>query len=401
MIEKSKGPNLINTWHKAGWVVQDPQTVIRDGLIQVSNSRITAITSSKLGGPDPVHDHGPGVIIPALVNAHTHLELSALKGKLSRHLDFEAWVRQLIKIRAGLSKNDLLGGIDTGIKELIQTGCGIAAEVATLGMSKHLFRTSKLEGIWFREYIGNASPDLQPVINSDSHSLAGHAPHTTSPDLLIQLKRLTRQHQTIFTIHLSESNQEIEFIETGQGAWAELLKERHIDFSSWPLPAKSPVAYLDRLNLLDDSTLAVHLLKINRDDLDTLADRGVSVVVCPRSNRRLHGEYPEIDKMLAGRLNVCVGTDSLASSDTLSIFDEMAIIANRYPRLSPGQVLAMATTNGARALGLESQYGRLAPGYRFAALYLPVVADKSTHVLEKIIHGEWDGHLKWAQSTDH
>lgn len=390
------GSNLNNSWHKAGWVIQDPQTIIRDGLIHVSNNRITAVKSSKPIGQDPIIDHGPGVIMPALVNAHTHLELSALKGKLPRHLGFETWVRQLIKIRTGLNNTDLLGGIETGIHEVVQTGCGVVAEVATLGISERPFMASELDGIWFKEYLGNDSPEIQPAIDDKRHSLAGHAPHTTSPDLLIKLKCLTRQHQTVFTIHLSESDQEIEFIETGKGGWANLLKERHIDFSRWPLPAKSPVTYLDQLNLLDERTLAVHLLKLHGNDFDTLAARGVSVAVCPRSNKRLHDTYPRIDKMVAAGLNVCLGTDSLASCDSLNIFEEMVVIGKRFPMLSPQQVLAMATVNGAKALGLNTEYGSLAPGYRFSALYVPLVVASQAKMLEQIALDEWSGSLRWV-----
>lgn len=347
-------------------------------------------------GPDPVVDHGPGVLMPALINAHTHLELGALKGMLPHAKGFEAWVRQLIKARAELGYEALLAGIRAGINELIDTGCGAVGEIANLGISKGPFFASILGGIWFKEHLGNI-PDELPAIPNDPRgitSLAGHAPHTTSPDLLAGLKRATRRRNKPFSIHLSESNQEVEFIQSGKGPWADLLRERKIDFSSWPLPARSPVDYLERLKILDEKTLAVHLLQADSQDFETLTARRVSVAVCPRSNQRLHDQFPDLVRMHATGLNVCLGTDSLASCDSLNMFDEMSYAARRFSFLSPETILAMATTNGARALGLEAEYGRLTPGYRFSSVYVPLTAAKPETVLENIVTAQFGGKVE-------
>ena len=388
--------NPNDTWHRAGWVIADPETIIRDGIIHVSNGLIVAVKSGKTIGPDPVVDHGPGVLMPALINAHTHLELGALKGMLPHTEGFETWVRRLIKARAELTPEVLLAVIQAGIDELIDTGCGAVGEIATLGHSKDPFFASILGGVWFKEHLGNI-PDELPAISNDPNgktSFAGHAPHTTSPDLLAGLKRATRRRNSPFSIHLSESNQEVEFIQSGKGPWADLLRDRKIDFSSWPLPARSPVDYLERLNILDGKTLAVHLLQADSLDFETLTARRVSVAVCPRSNQRLHDRLPDLVRMRESGLNVCLGTDSLASCDSLNMFDEMAYAAKRFPFLSPETILAMATTNGARALGLETEYGRLSPGHRFSSVYMPLSAAKPETLLEKIVTAQFGGKIE-------
>ncbi len=388
--------NPAETWHRAGWVITDPKTIIRDGIIHVSNGRITAVKNGKTISPDPVVDHGPGVLMPALINAHTHLELGALKGMLPHTEGFESWVRHLIKARAEMGPEALLAGIRAGIDELIDTGCCAVGEIATLGISKGPLFASILGGIWFKEHLGNILGDFPAILNDPSGrtSLAGHAPHTTSPDLLAGLKRATRRRNKPFSIHLSESNQEVEFIRSGKGPWADLLQERKIDFSSWPLPARSPVDYLERLNILDENTLAVHLLQADSRDFETLTDRRVSVAVCPRSNQRLHDQLPDLVRMRDTGLNVCLGTDSLASCDSLNMFDEMAYAARRFPFLSPEIILAMATTNGARALGLETEYGRLAPGHRFSSVYVPLSAARPETVIEKIVTAQFSGKVE-------
>ena len=388
--------NPADSWHRAGWVIANPETIIRDGIIHVSNGRIRAVKNGKTIGPDPVLDHGPGVLIPAMINAHTHLELGALKGILTHTEGFESWVRHLIKARDELGPETLLTGIRAGIDELTDTGCGVVGEIATLGYSKDPFFASNLGGIWFKEHLGNTLGEISEILDKDNErtSLAGHAPHTTSPDLLAKLKNITTRHNRPFSIHLSESNQEVEFIQSGKGPWSDLLRERKIDFSSWPLPARSPVDYLERLHLLDEKTLAVHLLQADTQDFEILADRRVSVAVCPRSNQRLHGQLPDLIRLDKTGLNVCLGTDSLASCESLSMFDEMAHTAKRFPLLSPETILAMATTNGARALGLESEYGRLVPGHRFSCAYVPLTAARPETVLEKIVTAQLGGKVK-------
>jgi len=290
----------------------------------------------------------------------------------------------------------MLTGIQAGIDELVDTGCGAVGEIATLGHSKDPFFASILGGVWFKEHLGNILDEL-PAIPNDPNgrtSFAGHAPHTTSPDLLAGLKRATRRRNSPFSIHLSESNQEVEFIQSGKGPWADLLRERKIDFSSWPLPARSPVDYLERLNILDEKTLVVHLLQADSKDFETLAARRVSVAVCLRSNQRLHDRLPDLVRMRETGLNVCLGTDSLASCDSLNMFDEMAYAAKRFPLLSPKTILAMATANGARALGLESEYGRLAPGRRFFSVYVPLTVAGPRTMLENIVTAQFGGKVE-------
>ena len=340
-------------------------------------------------------DHGPGVLMPALINAHTHLELGALKGKIPCSNGFESWVRHLLKARADLTSAAMMTGIWAGIEELETTGCGAIGEIATLGLSENPFFASTLGGIWFKEHLGDQLSSLSKgELIGARRSWAGHAPHTTSPALLAHLKNETRRHHRPFSIHLSESPQEVEFIQSAQGAWADFLTERRIDFSSWPLPSRSPVAYLDQLGLLDERTLAVHVLQADAQDFKILAEHNVAVIVCPRSNQRLHRQSPNITGMLEAGLRVCLGTDSLASCDSLNLFDEMAATARQFPGISPQTLLSMATIHGAASLGLKSQFGTLNPGDRFTAIYAPVAVTKPNLLLEYIAHNQLNNNIK-------
>lgn len=381
------------TVHRAGWVIAAPGRVIRDGYVAVDGGRITGVGGGASFPRDlPVKDLGPGALAPLLVNAHTHLELSALAGKVPFDRGFQGWVRRLLEERTTAGPEALAAGAEKGIENLAAGGCGVVADVSTLGITWEPLRSSGLAGTWFKEFLGSpvdgdetAMPASETFMRA---SLAGHAPHTTDPAWLRQLKETTRRSGRPFSIHLDESVDEFDFITTGEGPWAAFLTERGIDFSGWALPAKGPVQYADRLGLLDAGTLAVHLIHARREEFDILRRRSVHVCLCPRSNRNLHGRLPDLPGMLAAGIAPCLGTDSLAGTESLSLFDEMAFCARAYPGVSPETILAMATLNGAAALGMGGHFGSLTPGKSAGMLYLPVTASTPSALLERIVHDD-------------
>lgn len=367
----------------------DPATLLQDGWVLAAGGLIREVGRGRRPPEgDPV-DHGPGILMPALVNAHTHLELTALEGRIPTEGGFASWVPRLLAAREAAGTDVLTRGVADGITRLTAAGCGLVGEIATLDLSWPSLLASELDGILFREILGNdpaGPPDFSEARGGRlTRSVAGHGPHTTSPAVLADLKARARGARRPFSIHLDESDAERTFITTGRGPWADFLTERAIDFSRWGLPAGSPVAHADRLGLLDDQTLAVHLLGADRSDFGLLKRRGVQVCICPRSNRRLHRRLPDLNGMLAAGLSPCLGTDSLASAPTLSLFHEMAFVRRRFPEIPPAQILAMATRNGARALSMEHHYGTLSPGKRARFIYLDTGETHSSHILESIV----------------
>lgn len=374
--------------HRAGRVLVDPWTLIENGYVAVCAGRIVG-TGRWADAPDAaVEDHGPGLMMPGLVNAHTHLELSALKDRLPFG-NFEGWVRKLLAERTALGEDALVRGAQEGVGELARSGCVLAGEITTLGISAGMLEASPLSGVWFREYLGGAI-DLAPLGPREEGgvrcALAGHAPHTTAPDVLVALKRETRRHGLPFSIHVAESEAERDFIRTGEGPWASLLKERGIDFSAWGLPAESPVRHLARLNLLDPLTLAVHMIVADGPDIETFAQTGAHLCLCPRSNENLHGRLPDLPALLKASVPLCLGTDSLASVSSLSVFDEMAFLAGRFGQVDPKQILAMATLGGAAALGTENCFGTLQEGRLARFLYLEGDSVSGGNIIENIVN---------------
>ncbi len=374
--------------HHAKWLVVDPWTIVENAYLHIQNGVVVSASSEKPSANETIKDHGSAALAPALINAHTHLELSALQGKIAVDQGFRNWIKDLIAKRDQLNIHVLREGVTAGIKQLVQSGCRVVGDISTLGITQDLLATEPVAGICFSEMLGsidNFQENSRAPSQNMKAGLAGHAPHTTAPDLLRKIKQVSRQRKTPMSIHVSESEDECLFITTGKGPWADFLKQRGIDFSNWPLGATSPVTYLFDLGILDNQTLAVHLTYATRKDIELLCQHRIPVCLCPRSNHALHDTLPDIEKMLAAGMTPCLGTDSLASTPSLSILDEMAFIAATFQTVSPETIFSMGTINGAQALGFGGKFGRLEPGHFGAAAVFPVDCHHKQGVIESIL----------------
>ncbi|WP_299976523.1 amidohydrolase family protein [Desulfobacula sp.] len=382
-IESSSGREL----HRAGWIIVDSSTIIENGYIEIENGFIKGVHK---GIPkEKSIDHGPGVLMPPLVNTHLHLELSALKGCLPFDKGFKIWVKMLLEKRETLGEEKLIKEARKAVRNLIKSGNLYAGDISTLGIIKSIIEDSALNGVCFQEFLGSGTqPFFTQKNDSVSFSVAGHAPHTSSPQLLKALKQCSKSKGLPFSIHVAESDDESEFINDKKGQWADFLTDRGIDWSSWDIGSKTPVSYINDMGLLDLLTIAVHVLTVNDRDLEILARSTAKVCVCPRSNQNLHGKLPDIEKMINVGIKPALGTDSLASCDSLNIFDEMAFVQKHYPRLDPATIFSMGTINGARALGLERLTGTISKGKKSQFLYRPVKATNKKDLFQRIISNE-------------
>jgi aminodeoxyfutalosine deaminase len=372
------------TVHKAGWIMVKPEIWLENGAVEVLDGRITAIFGGRVDGR--ITDHGPGVIMRALINAHTHLSLSALHGRILTGNGFVDWVRDLIQIRAGLSYEDISTAAVGAARDMRDSGTGLVAEVGPLEPGASAIKGADVDGILFTEVLGNrpAFPVLPRDTNGVSFSFAGHGLHTTDPATLKTLRDAAIRRNNLFTLHLAESEAETEFLDSGHGPWADLVTSRGIDISTWDIRGERPVQRADRLGLLSPKTLAVHLLEVNREDVRTLAETGTSICLCPRSNLALHGRLPDINGFLATGLAPALGTDSLASNSSLSMFEEMAFLHSRYLDLKPKTILAMATTNASRALG-RTDLGTAEPGQKARLIYVDLAANSGDEAALKLV----------------
>lgn len=376
--------------HRAGWVVMDSERILANAFVQIRNGVITRVGNWDGNPGGEVIDHGEGALFPSLVNVHTHLELSALKGMLPFGKGFEHWVKELIYLREKTDDSVLHDGMVQGLLELVNSGCFVAGEIASLGMFDKDFKDSEVDGVYFNEFLGGlqGKPIEGPSKEGIIVSFAGHAPHTTSPELLVMLKTLCHKNKTPFSIHLSESDEEVEFIKTGKGRWANFLKQRGIDYTSWPVTEKGSVDYLESLGLLDDTTIAVHLIRAEKEDYQTLKRNNVNVCLCLRSNQNLHKRLPDVMKMYDGNLHLCLGTDSLASTQSLSILDEMQFLREKFPQIPPYDIFKMGTANGAEALGVADKFGSIEKGKAGKIVYAPLNVSKGSDLFSALMRSD-------------
>ena len=154
-----------NCIHRAGWVVKDPWTIVRNGYVLVESGKIreTGTWGKKppSKGSPPVFDHGPGALLPALVNAHTHLELSCFKEKITCKKGFSSWVRDLLDLREKSNAAEMSAGAKLGLRQILETGTGAICEISSLGLTAEIIANSGVYGIWCREMPGNLAAGLE------------------------------------------------------------------------------------------------------------------------------------------------------------------------------------------------------------------------------------------------
>jgi cytosine/adenosine deaminase-related metal-dependent hydrolase len=369
----------------AAWVVPVSGPPLRDGLVAVEGGRIAWVgRSGDVGRPaGAVHDLGRGVLLPGLVNAHCHLELSNLGAvRDAGRQGFVAWVEALVELRAKAARGEVRASAEAAIDELTGTGTVAVGDVSNGLDHLDLLEISDLDAVVFYELLAWDPARAEGVLEDARRTvadlrdrgmrtpvrLAAHAPYSVSPALL----RALAAEGGPAAIHVAESEAETRFLAEGDPEWSAFLGRRGLGHVVFAAPGTSPVRYLDRLGGLHRGLVAAHCVHVDGPDRELLARRGVFVAVCPRSNRRLGVGIPPVPEMLAAGIDVCLGTDSLASADSLDLLADAAALRREFPALEPGAIVRMATETGARALR-RADLGALAPGKRAALAFAPAL----------------------------
>jgi cytosine/adenosine deaminase-related metal-dependent hydrolase len=351
--------------------------------VAVEGDRILGVTGdpprgspalSWFGPSTAIRDLGERAILPGLVNAHTHLELSWMRGRVPRSSSMPAWAAGLMALRASVG-SDPAPPIHEAIHEARAAGTSLVGDITnTLAAYEPLAR-SELGGAVFRELLGFNAPDPEgrvtaaraqieslPASPRLRASVAPHAPFSVSPALFRAIA--SASGGAPISVHLGESPEEIQFLRDGTGAWRELLGRIGAWDDHWQPPGCGPVEYLDALGLVGSHLLAVHGTHLTDPELRRLAGAGSTIVSCPRSNRWVGAGSPPIDRFYASGVRVAIGTDSLASVGDLNLFAELAEIRRLAPAVPAARLLESATWCGAAALGFGADYGTLEQGKR-------------------------------------
>jgi len=348
----------MTTIYSARWVLPVSAPPIENGAVAVAGQHIAGVgRHAEIVERFPefrVEALGEAVILPGLVNTHTHLELTALRGYLeNEETDFFAWLRKLTLARLErMTPDDIRVSATWGACEAVRAGITCVGDASDSAMMSMLaLRDVGLRGVVYQESFG---PDVRLVaenfekLQTKVHELRGvesdlvrvgvspHSPYTVCGPQLELIAELARNESLPLMMHAAESEAEDQFMREGCGAFAEGLARRSIE---WKVPGVSTIQYLKQLGVLDTRPLLAHCIRVDDLDIETLRSSGAKVAHCPKSNAKLgHGRAP-FAKFIEAGIAVGLGSDSVASNNTCDILEE-ARFATLFSRASGARITA-------------------------------------------------------------
>ena len=410
---------------RARWALPVDRGPIHDAAILIGADGRIASVGPHAAVPSPedalVLDLGESVLLPGLVNAHTHLELTGFE-RAGAALEFRDWITMIRELKQRRSPARFLEAARTGIRDCWAAGITTIADTGDSGAVLQALAELGGSGIVYQEVFGPHPAQLEKSVSGLSErvnallplcgervrlGVSPHAPYTVSGPLYSRVAEWARRRGLPLAVHLAESKAESEFVSHGTGPFAEAWIKRGIPLLSdpshrtAPTAPTSPVQWLDQNEVLGPDTLCIHAIQLTGEDIRILASRAVAVAHCPLSNARHgHGDAP-VGALLRAGLRVGLGTDSVASVGSLDLLAE-ARAARARAGFGAAESLALATVEGARALGLETQIGTLTPGKwgDMVAIALPegapgsasgpvehVLASRPAHILLTVLGG--------------
>jgi len=359
---------------RAGSVHPVTAPPITDGAVLVADDGRIAAVAAHAQVPDPPGarrvEFPDAVLVPGLVNAHTHLELTHLAGR-NPEREFSRWIRTIRALKDATTPEEFDHSAEQGVRDCWMAGVTCVADTGSTGAPLRAMARLGARGIYYQEVFGPDPADraaslaelqaavarLGPVASGRARlGVSPHAPYTVSEPLYRAVAAFARREALPLAVHLAESREETALVREGAGSFAEALRARGI-----PVQAHhcSPVEYLLQLGVLEHATgwLCIHCVQVDEGDIDILRRAGVGLASCPRSNRsHAHGNAP-LAALRAAGIPVGLGTDSVVSAGDVNLWAEAAAAG-----LHEEDALRMLTIEGARALGLDAEIGSLEVG---------------------------------------
>jgi cytosine/adenosine deaminase-related metal-dependent hydrolase len=383
---------------------------VENGAVAVEGNQIVAVGTVpdlQWVSPGPVVDLGECVLLPGLINAHCHLDYTMMRGAIAAPKQFTAWVQRINALKRSLDSSDYLQAIQRGFAELKKWGTTSVCNIEAFPELMVDLGPSPVRTWWFYEMIdirhrittedvvAGALGFFQHRANKlDSFGLSPHAPYTASLDLYQLANACATSFTMPLTTHLAESADEFEMFHQAAGPLYEFMAALQRPMND--CGRGTPFGNLWRSGAVGPRWLLVHMNTLIEDDFQLLSElprgSGPHVVHCPGSHRYFsHPPFPGKRLRELG-VNLCLGTDSLASTESLSLFDEMRTCWREEPGLRPEEILRMVTVNPARALRRRGQLGKIVPGALADLIAVPAPASVGG-VYEDIV--KYDKPVPW------
>ena len=384
---------------------------IDDGAVRVDGDRIVEVgkfsdlyqpppdsaawdneQAGKTASGEEIVDLGEQVLLPGLINAHCHLDYTCLRDKIPPQDSFTDWIRAINAEKAKLTPGDFAKSIMAGFAECRKFGT--TAIVNFEAFPELIIRLKPpIRTWWLAELIDVRDPNRPEELAGSAMNLLGrpenkgfapHAPFTASLDLYRVCQENARHYDWLLSTHLAESRDEFSMFRDGSGPLYDFVKA--IGRKVRDCGDATPLAYMLRQIALDERWLVVHLNELDESDFELLAGltERFHVVHCPRSHMYLEHSRFQFERLRNLGFNVCLGTDSLASNDDLSLFAEMRAFRKSFPDVPAEEVLSMVTLNAARAVGKSDALGRIRANY-FADMIAVPLNSSAKNIFDKII----------------
>jgi cytosine/adenosine deaminase-related metal-dependent hydrolase len=359
---------------------------IDDGAVVVTGNRIADVgpwAALQSQRDQEIVDLGDHVLLPGLINAHCHLDYTVLRGVIPQQDSFSAWIGAINARKSTLTAEDYLRSIREGFAEAAAFGTTTLANLEAYPELLDQMNPPPIRTWWFAEMIdvraAVSAGEMHELLRDSTAGdgwrggigLAPHAPYTASAQLYANAAATAAANNLPLTTHLAESAEEMQMFRDRTGPLFDFLESigRPMDDCG----ERTPLALLR--HLLDERWIVAHLNELTADDFQLL-ERGprFHIVHCPRSHAYFRHSAFALPRLRALRFNICIGTDSLATNENLSLFAEMRELSRAQPSLSARDILEMATINAAAALGQQHVLGRIRRGYLADMIALPFLA---------------------------
>jgi len=349
---------------------------VDDGAVVVDGDTIVAVDTWGHIRPaynGEVRDLGDVVLLPGLINAHCHLDYTDMAGQVAWQGSFTNWIQLIVERKKARTVAEYMASVSAGLDQLARTGTTTVVNVEAFPLLITRFTETPIRVWWCPELIDiGRESDAESIVRdtveflatrenaTGGFGLSPHALYTASRSLYQAAASSAQSHNWLLTTHVAESDEEDAMFRRGTGPMYDYFLRLGRDMTD--CKRGGVVRVLAEIGALGPNCLAVHVNHLTLSDVVLLKQSGTHVVLCPRSHEFFKRRLPMLPMFQEHEINICLGTDSLASNDKLNLFGEMQTFADQFSQVSPEYILQLVTTGAAKALNRSKKLGRLTPG---------------------------------------